>query len=100
MGWRAARSFSHTLFDYMLQKSDMEDMFPTDDKPNWYTILYLNNNQANNIIFDPYDVFKESEKIGYIIYLSWWSEINWKFIYNPLSKTDEERVKTWKDWVE
>lgn len=83
-------SISSFMYSYMKKNTNMDMNFPTIDNPNWYSVVYLNPMKDNNIVFKPYDLQKDINKVGYIISLSWWTEIIYKFIENPLSKKDNE----------
>lgn len=83
-------SISSFIYSYMKKHTNMDEIFPTIEKPNWYSVVYLNSMKDNNIGFKPYDLWKDINKVGYIISLSWWTEIIYKFIENPLSKKDNE----------
>jgi len=87
--------FSYIFYSHAKNESNpIFNKISTISQPNWYTILPLHSNRVNNIIFNPYDILflYTWSKIWYILNLSWWSEILYNFIDNPLVKTDRERL--------
>lgn len=85
-------SFAHFLYMLIWKNTSLYKKIPTFKYPNPYSKIYLNNGE-NYIFFDPYDLLflKETDKIWYIIYLSWNTEFEYNFIDNPIFKNNNKR---------
>ena len=93
-------SIAHFLYELIWKNSNLYKKFAILEYPNSYSRVYLDNGE-NYVFFDPYDLFftsvRKPDKIWYIIHLSWWSELNYNLIDDPILKTDHDRLDSIKN---